>query len=242
MEVIPNDQPNQQPPAMMPLPVPTSMMSMANQTAAVAAKVQEIMKQVAYAQKDGYNDFNKYHYVSEASLMKQVRQAMIEVGLIAFPSYHVTNVQVIESGKGFRNLTTVEASYRLVALDEDGHYLGEAYTTTVGQGMDTGDKAIYKAITGANKYLFLKLLLLETGDDPEATTDDGKPTNRKPTKVHSTLREKNKQTYKEELLQLQAELGFSNQAVTARLQELGYRRFNDMPVEKMAAFIQSFRS
>lgn len=37
-----------------------------------------------------------------------------------------------------------------------------------GQGVDSGDKGIYKAITGANKYFIYKLLNLPTGDDPES--------------------------------------------------------------------------
>ena len=35
-----------------------------------------------------------------------------------------------------------------------------------------GDKGIYKAITGANKYALLKLLQLATGDDPEDEIGD----------------------------------------------------------------------
>ena len=33
-----------------------------------------------------------------------------------------------------------------------------------------GDKGLYKAITGANKYFLFKLFQIETGDDPERDT------------------------------------------------------------------------
>ncbi|MGA7871170.1 MAG: hypothetical protein WCA22_09755, partial [Candidatus Binatus sp.] len=36
-----------------------------------------------------------------------------------------------------------------------------------GQGLDPGDKAPYKAMTGALKYALLQSFLLATGDDPE---------------------------------------------------------------------------
>ena len=36
-----------------------------------------------------------------------------------------------------------------------------------GQGIDAGDKAPYKAMTGALKYALLQSFLLATGDDPE---------------------------------------------------------------------------
>ena len=36
-----------------------------------------------------------------------------------------------------------------------------------GEGADTGDKAPYKAMTGALKYALLQSFLLASGDDPE---------------------------------------------------------------------------
>jgi len=45
---------------------------------------------------------------------------------------------------------------------------GEELTVTVaGEGADTGDKAPYKAMTGALKYALLQSFLLASGDDPE---------------------------------------------------------------------------
>lgn len=45
----------------------------------------------------------------------------------------------------------------------------------IGEGMDTGDKAIYKAITGAQKYVLMKTFLIPTGDDPELEELPQKP-------------------------------------------------------------------
>ena len=45
---------------------------------------------------------------------------------------------------------------------------GEELTVRVpGEGADAGDKAPYKAMTGALKYALLQSFLLSTGDDPE---------------------------------------------------------------------------
>jgi hypothetical protein len=41
-------------------------------------------------------------------------------------------------------------------------------TVHVGEGEDRGDKAAYKAITGATKYWVMKTFLISTGDDPES--------------------------------------------------------------------------
>jgi hypothetical protein len=44
--------------------------------------------------------------------------------------------------------------------------------TVIGEGQDRGDKATYKAMTGATKYALLKLFLIPTGDDPEKDEDE----------------------------------------------------------------------
>jgi hypothetical protein len=43
----------------------------------------------------------------------------------------------------------------------------EIIAKVAGQGLDAGDKAPYKAMTGALKYALLQSFLLATGDDPE---------------------------------------------------------------------------
>ena len=43
-----------------------------------------------------------------------------------------------------------------------------------GQGLDTGGKAPYKAMTGALKYALLQSFLLATGDDPEDERADAR--------------------------------------------------------------------
>jgi hypothetical protein len=43
----------------------------------------------------------------------------------------------------------------------------EIVAKVAGQGLDVGDKAPYKAMTGALKYALLQSFLLATGDDPE---------------------------------------------------------------------------
>ncbi len=50
-------------------------------------------------------------------------------------------------------------------LDVDS---GESHVSTAyGQGQDKGDKGVYKAATGAEKYFLLKTFLIATGDDAE---------------------------------------------------------------------------
>ena len=43
---------------------------------------------------------------------------------------------------------------------------------SIGTGADSGDKAPYKATTGAIKYALLTAFLIPTGDDPENDSGD----------------------------------------------------------------------
>ena len=54
-------------------------------------------------------------------------------------------------------------SYSFVDVDT----AEEITVKTAGEGLDSGDKAPYKAMTGALKYALLQSFLLATGDDPE---------------------------------------------------------------------------
>ena len=47
-------------------------------------------------------------------------------------------------------------------------------TTITGEGIDKGDKAGYKAYTGALKYFLANTFMVATGDDPEKESPDNK--------------------------------------------------------------------
>ena len=124
----------------------------------------EVMKDVSYVQKSSENKFHGYKYASESSLLESLRPSMISHGLVLIPS--VSNVSPIDA----HGNTTVTVEYTL------SHVSGEIWPDkiiAVGCGNDrsksgaVGDKGLYKAITGANKYLLFKLFQIETGDDPE---------------------------------------------------------------------------
>jgi hypothetical protein len=122
------------------------------------------MQSAGYVQKNSENKFHGYKYASEADLLETLRPAMIEQGLVLIPS--IGNVSGIDD----HGNTRVFVEYTLA------HTSGEIWPDkimAVGCGNDrakngtVGDKGVYKAITGANKYLLFKLFQIETGDDPE---------------------------------------------------------------------------
>lgn len=118
-----------------------------------------VMQKVSYVQKTGKVKFGstKYTYASEADILEVARPYFVAAGLILTPDCD----EMRESG----NKVYVKMNYTL------GHVSGAVWPHKLsmwGCGEDKGDKAIYKAITGANKYLWAKFLQLATGDDAEA--------------------------------------------------------------------------
>jgi len=150
----------------MPHPLPSPP------TIKIAKALHAVMAKVSYVQKDGKNAFHGYRYASEAALLAALRPAMIEEGIFLIPS--ISFVKPIDD----HGNTHVEMEYTLVHKD------GDVWPYTIraaGVGNDrakngaVGDKGVYKAITGANKYLLFKMFQIETGDDPETDTQEAPP-------------------------------------------------------------------
>lgn len=133
-------------------------------SAKIATALHNVMAKVTYVQKGSENKFHGYKYVSEADLLEKLRPALIEEGLILIPSVEMVR-PMDEHGN-----TVVDMKYEIVHKDGD---IWPHVIRVAGCGNDrakngaVGDKGLYKAITGANKYFLFKLFQIETGDDPE---------------------------------------------------------------------------
>ena len=136
--------------------------------AVILRAMNAVMMEVDYVQKTGNNDFHGYRYATEADVLERLRPIMVKHGLILIPS-----VQQVSSIDQYGN-TTVSVHYTLA------HVSGAVWPQPIvaaGCGSDrsksgVGDKGLYKALTGANKYMLFKLFQIETGDDPEQSQGD----------------------------------------------------------------------
>lgn len=141
----------------------------------ILVALNEVMQACGYVQKQGKNEFHKYRYAGEGHLLEVLRPAMVKAGLLLIPSH-----RAVTAPDEFGN-TTVTVDYTLAHKDGD---VWPEKISVVGCGNDknskggVGDKGVYKAATGANKYLLFKLFQIETGDDPEQASEhdkDGTP-------------------------------------------------------------------
>lgn len=127
-------------------------------------KLNLIMEEVGYIQKDKKNLHFGYNYASEQAIKEKLHPLFVQHKVILFP-LAVTQVRTL-SGEGKERECFADVSVKFRVFDcESGEYIdGEG----CGTGSDKpGDKAPYKAWTGALKYILTTLFLIPTGDDPE---------------------------------------------------------------------------
>ena len=134
----------------------------------LVVKLCEVMAKVKYIQKLGHNTAQSYKYATEADVADALRGELAERGIFIFPNM-VKNERTKLERVNFKGevktsyATDLEMEWTFV----DGE-TGESRTCRIpGCSESPGDKGVYVAMTGSEKYLLMKSFLIPTGDDPE---------------------------------------------------------------------------
>lgn len=135
-------------------------------------KLTEIMSEVERIPKNGFNTFNKYKYATESDVQDACRKEMAKRKIMMIPDVIDEKTRETKTRKGnIEFISTLTVEYTLI----DGESGETLKFKTVGEGQDSGDKASYKAFTGAHKYALMKLFMIPTGDDPEQDKKNNVP-------------------------------------------------------------------
>ncbi|MEE9452636.1 MAG: ERF family protein [Gammaproteobacteria bacterium] len=133
----------------------------------LAEKMILISEEVQYIQKQGRNQFHKYNYVTDSDVVNALSKAMQKHKVFMFSSVLQRQCTSYET-RGNKNAFLVSIQLQVTFIDVDS---GESMRSIFyGDGSDSDDKGVYKAITGAQKYALMKTFLVATGDDPEKDT------------------------------------------------------------------------
>ena len=136
-------------------------------------KLAEVRRRIGYVQKRGHNERFNYSYVTAADIAGTMGDLLAELGVVVIPKLEDISYESVAGRGEPTRIARVVMAYTFADVDS-----GEQIVVKVaGQGLDPGDKAPYKAMTGALKYALLQCFLLATGDDPE----DERPGGRLPT-------------------------------------------------------------
>ena len=136
--------------------------------------LRKALKEKGVLQKGGTNSYDRYKYFSEAQYKELFTELFSANGLeLKFDELEYTTFTGSEKQANGR---MPRLEFRLFDI-ETGFF---EETTITGEGMDKGDKAGYKAYTGALKYYLANTFMVATGDDPEKDSPDAKMNDKKP--------------------------------------------------------------
>lgn len=139
-------------------------------------KLVAIMSAVDHVEKAGRNQMQNYNYVKATDVARAVRNACIEQGVfIATSAKTVRTWEGTTNKGGVMNYCTVEMQFTFHDADT-GDRLGPFFAE--GSGSDTGDKATFKAQTGAIKYALRNAFLIPDETDPENDAAEAKKSRR----------------------------------------------------------------
>lgn len=126
-------------------------------------KMHEVMKSIEYLNKDDAVSYGstKYRAMSEEKVTMTVRKELIKQGLVVFP----IEQSVMKDG----NLTTTNTTYKMVNVEKPDEFV---LLASSGQGADTQDKGVGKAMTYSFKYMLLRTFAIPTGEDPDKVSSD----------------------------------------------------------------------
>src|SRR6266849_3013187 len=134
-------------------------------------KMGEVRRRIGYIQKRGYNERHNYNYVAAADIAGTIGDILAELGVVVIPRLESITYEPPAPGR----LDSVRVARVIMAyIFTDVNSCEEITARVAGEGLDVGDKASYKAMTGALKYALLQSFLLATGDDPEDERADSR--------------------------------------------------------------------
>lgn len=126
-------------------------------------KMLEVMKAIEYLNKDDRVEYKstKYRAMSEEKVTTTVRKELLRQGLVVFP----IEQSVSQNG----TITTTNTVYKMVNVENPEEFV---ILASSGQGADTQDKGVGKAMTYSFKYMLLRTFAIPTGEDPDKISSD----------------------------------------------------------------------
>lgn len=176
------------------------------------------LKERGVLKKGGKNDFDHYTYFSEAQYKELFTELFSKYGLEL--NFNEISYEMFEGTEKQSNGRLAKVEFELIDIESG---FNETSVIT-GEGIDKGDKAGYKAYTGALKYYLADKFMVATGDDAEKDSPSEKMNDVKTRKASPKQVEVLAKVYQGENL-------------TKLLQLCKIDRLEDMPMDKASELI-----
>lgn len=134
--------------------------------------LRKALKEIGVLKKGGYNKFDKYSYFSEAQYKELFTDLLSSNGLEL--KFTELEYETFSGSEKQANGRMPKLQFDLIDI-ETGFFES---TVITGEGIDKGDKAGYKAYTGALKYYLANTFMVATGDDAENESPEANMNNK----------------------------------------------------------------
>lgn len=182
--------------------------------------LRKTLKEKGILKKGASNDYDHYSYFSEAQYKELFTELFSQHGLEL--KFNEIEYDTFTGPEKQANGRMPKVEFTLFDIDT-GFY--ESSTIT-GEGIDKGDKAGYKAYTGALKYYLADTFMVATGDDPETESPEAK------------MNEKEVRKASPKQVELLKKL-FSEADIQRMLAANGVEKVEDVPMSKASEYISA---
>jgi len=135
-------------------------MNIYQRLAAISFQVENVTKNLTVEMGN-----RSYKAVGEGDILKAIKPLEDQYGVYSFPlTREVIETGEIENKNSKSLFMRVKTVYRFVNIDNPSEFVD---MVTLGDGVDSQDKAPGKAMTYADKYALMKAYKIQTGDDPD---------------------------------------------------------------------------
>ena len=187
------------------------------------------LKEKGILKKGKTNDFDHYNYFSEAQYKELFTELFSKNKLeLKFNELEYTIFETTSTAQKNGRLPKIE-----FALFDIETGFGEK-TVITGEAIDKGDKAGYKAYTGALKYYLADTFMVATGDDPEteSPTSDGI---KKETMSKTTTKQSDKKASQKQVELLAKK--YTGENLAKLLEANGIEKLEDISMSKASEII-----
>lgn len=138
-------------------------------------RINEVRRTNPYIKKDKkVGEGGGYMAVTHDHVTAELRDDLIERGVLVFPSIVLSSEKVVPTGTSTAKgvpFIRFEAVFNVAFVNVDNPVEREVVTLPA-HAIDQGDKAPGKAISYAQKYALLKMFNIETGEEDESRSEE----------------------------------------------------------------------
>lgn len=169
----------------------------------------------------------KYKAVSEGDVLAAVRPIEAKYRVYSYPcNRKIIDAYEIESLDYKGNIKKqfferIEITYRFVNMDNTSEFID---IISYGDGIDSGDKSVGKAMTYGDKYALLKAYKIITGEDPDQQASEPYVSKTNKTTATTVAKTEPKKTLSEETIKELNSLGVTLEQVS---------EYKKIPVEEL---------